>query len=515
MLCCGGNSTPDDVSVGGSTSKLPSDFKPGDKFAVMAGRWDIEKDPIGEGGFGTVHLCRPRGKTTSKQRALKAMRLKAPEEWEDFRNEVAIMRRLKRHHNIVHMIDAAQDKKFGYIVMQACTGGELFDRIASRSGGLSERDAAMAVVDVVRAIDHFHAKRVIHRDLKPENLLYKDSDPGSPLKVIDFGLAIIQEPGQKVDECCGTTSYMAPEVLTGAYSTEVDLWSLGVIVFFMLSGYLPFPGRSDEEKEEKILRGQYSMGGKAWTKVSKEAKDFITKLLAQVPSKRMTGHDALKHPWITNRANLSEMPLDAEVAAHLKHYAANHRFERAVRHSMATHLTSVDLHRLRTRFESLDTEGGGVLTTADLKKVMSESGNTDAEVAELMKKIDLDNDGEIDWKEFVAAMMCEHTLFNEENLEKVFKSIDTDGSGALCQKEIAGLLGDDSELAREILEDLKKERGEDPSNDVSEIRMTLDEFKALLSSQYRGKAALLSPRSRKRHTKRAPDGTRTPREQKV
>ena len=112
-------------------------------------------------------------------------------------------------------------------------------------------------------------------------------------------------------------------------------------------------------------------------------------------------------------------------------------------------------------------------------------------------------------------MMCEHTLFNEENLEKVFKSIDTDGSGALCQKEIAGLLGDDSELAREILEDLKKERGEDPSNDVSEIRMTLDEFKALLSSQYRGKAALLSPRSRKRHTKRAPDGTRTPREQKV
>ena len=69
--------------------------------------------------------------------------------------------------------------------------------------------------------------------------------------------------------------------------------------------------------------------------------------------------------------------------------------------------------------------------------------------------------------------------------------------------------------AREILEDLKKDRGEDPSNDVSEIRMTLDEFKALLSSQYRGKAALLSPRSRKRHTKRAPDGTRTPREQKV
>ena len=169
----------------------------------------------------------------------------------------------------------------------------------------------------------------------------------------------------------------------------------------------------------------------------------------------------------------------------------------------------------RSKLVPLDTEGGGVLTTADLKKVMSESGNTDAEVAELMKKIDLDNDGEIDWKEFVAAMMCEHTLFNEENLEKVFKSIDTDGSGALCQKEIAGLLGDDSELAREILEDLKMERGEDPSNDVSEIRMTLDEFKALLSSQYRGKAALLSPRSRKRHTKRAPDGTRTPREQKV
>lgn len=239
-----------------------------DKFQVMESRWEIGKDPIGEGGFGSVHLAKNR--KNGKTRALKAMRLKAPEEWQDFRNEILIMKRIKRHHNICHIVDSAEDKKFGYIVMQACSGGELFDRITQK--GLTEREAALAVVDVLSAVRFIHGKRIIHRDLKPENLLYKDKDPGAPLKVIDFGLAVLVEPRHLVDECCGTTSYMAPEVLTGPYDVQCDLWSVGVIVYFMLCGYLPFMGRSDEEKESKILRGQYSFKGNAWSCVSEEVR---------------------------------------------------------------------------------------------------------------------------------------------------------------------------------------------------------------------------------------------------
>ena len=243
-----------------------------DKFKCLESRWDINKEPIGEGGFGSVHLARNR--KTGKTRALKAMRLKAPEEWQDFHNEILIMKRIKRHHNICHILDSAEDKKFGYIVMQACSGGELFDCITQK--GLSEREAALAVVDVLSAVRYIHAKRIIHRDLKPENLLYKDKDPGAPLKVIDFGLAVLVEPKHLVDECCGTTSYMAPEVLTGPYDVQCDLWSVGVIVYFMLCGYLPFMGRNDEEKESKILRGAYSFKGNSWNHVSSEARAAAT-----------------------------------------------------------------------------------------------------------------------------------------------------------------------------------------------------------------------------------------------
>ena len=196
------------------------------KFAKIEARgWKVHPDAIGEGGFGAVHLCTHLA--SNKQRACKAMRLPTPLDREDFRHEVMVLKKCGKHHNICHIIDVAEDQRFGYLVMQSCTGGELFDRIAARN--CTEKDSAMAVMDVLSALNFLHSKRIIHRDLKPENLLYKDKAPGSPLKLIDFGLAIHVAPNQRETEVCGTTSYMAPEVLKGSYSMEADIWSLGAI----------------------------------------------------------------------------------------------------------------------------------------------------------------------------------------------------------------------------------------------------------------------------------------------
>ena len=265
-------------------SEVTEDSK---EFKVLEARWKIEKEPIGEGGFGTVHLC--RNLKSGKQRACKAMRLPTQLDREDFRHEVAILKQIKIHHNICHIVDHAEDARFGYLVMQSCTGGELFDRIAGRK--CTEKDAAMAVLDVLNALDFIHARRIIHRDLKPENLLYKDKAPGAPLKLIDFGLAFKLSPGEMAAEVCGTTSYMSPEVLKGGYAMECDVWSLGVITYFMLSGTLPFPGKNDEEKETRIMHGRYPMEGRRWEAVSDEAKDFVKQLLCE-PKKRLTGQKA-------------------------------------------------------------------------------------------------------------------------------------------------------------------------------------------------------------------------------
>jgi len=488
MFCCG---------AGGGDS--PIDESEESKFRVLEARWMVEKEAIGEGGFGTVHLCQDK---SGKQRACKAMRLPGALDREDFRHEVAILKQIKTHRNICHVVDSAEDARYGYLVMQSCTGGELFDRIAARK--CTEKDAAMAVLDVLSALDFIHTKRILHRDLKPENLLYKDKAPGAPLKLIDFGLAIRLAPSEKATEVCGTTSYMAPEVLKGEYAMECDVWSLGVILFFMLSGTLPFPGKNDDEKEERILKGGFSTEGRHWKDVSQDGIDFVKQLLNATPKKRLSTKAAKKHRWVTNRAELSDRALGEEVASSLKRYADAHRFEKAIRHQMATTLTTKELHRLRNVFEKLDTEGTGSVSIDKLKEVM-QSDAADAKVAEMFRQMDLstfdlDGDGQIDWQEFVAGAMDDHDVYNEDNLDRVFAKLDADNSGTLCQREIAKLLGEDHEFSREVLEQVKNNR-KDESN-FAELEMTLPDFKALMKKSAGAAGTSAKTRGRRERPKR-------------
>ena len=269
------------------------------KFAKIEARgWKVDTAAIiGEGTFGAVQLCTQV--STGRRRVCKVVRLPTSHDREDFHRETAMHQRCGQHKNICSIIDVAEDVRFGYIVMQSCTGGELFDRIAERN--FDEREAAVAVVDVLSALNFLHSKRIVHRDVKPENLLYEHERAGAPLKLIDFGFAVQLEMGQRATEMCGTSAYIAPEVLRGDYSVECDVWSLGVITYVMLSGRLPFNGRTDEEKEARILRHTGSVffsEARGWGSISEEAKDFIRKLLLPEERERMTGRQALQHPWI-------------------------------------------------------------------------------------------------------------------------------------------------------------------------------------------------------------------------
>jgi len=321
------------------------------------------------------------------------------------------------------------------------------------------------------------------------------------LKLIDFGLAVFLPSNKgKLTEVCGTTSYMAPEVLKGSYALECDLWALGVITYFMLSGKLPFPGRTDDEKEACIMgsaRNGISMPPRSWSEISSDAVNFIKSLLDSSVSKRLTGKQALEHPWITNRATLSDAPLSEEVANSLKKYADAHRFEKAIRYQMATHMTSAELHRLRNVFERLDTDGTGHVSIGALMETLKKDA-ADAKTAETLGKIDLanfdlDGDGQIDWQEFVAGAMTEHHYHNGDMLEKVFKDADVNGDGTLCANEIAKTLGGDEVLSREMLEEIAKER---PGSTPGEVTLTMSEFKALMTKNMPPAAASAKPRRR-------------------
>ena len=144
-----------------------------------------------------------------------------------------------------------------------------------------------------KAINHCHAQNVIHRDIKPENIMI--TDQGS-VRLIDFGLSKASRT-QKLTEMAGTPYYMAPEVLKGSYMAEADIWSLGVLLYCLVSGYLPFQGGSAKEVFSKIKAADFHFDHQEFETISKECKDLITKLLEKDPKKRLTGINALAHPW--------------------------------------------------------------------------------------------------------------------------------------------------------------------------------------------------------------------------
>ncbi|MCH96109.1 calcium-dependent protein kinase 17-like [Trifolium medium] len=149
------------------------------------------------------------------------------------------MHHLTGQANIVELKGAYEDKQSVHLVMELCGGGELFDRIIAK-GLYTERAAASLLRTIVQIIHTLHSMGVIHRDLKPENFLLLNKDENAPLKVTDFGLSVFFKEGEMFKDIVGSAYYIAPEVLKRRYGQEVDIWSIGVMLYILLSGVPPF-----------------------------------------------------------------------------------------------------------------------------------------------------------------------------------------------------------------------------------------------------------------------------------
>jgi serine/threonine protein kinase len=213
-------------------------------------------------------------------------------------SEINIMKSLK-HPHIVRLLDVYETDDKLCLIMELVTGGELFDKIVER-GSYSERDASLLMVAMFHAVKYLHSKGIAHRDLKPENILYESDAPTAPVKISDFGLSKVVEKKKMMQTCCGTPGYVAPEVLRYAgYGPEVDIWSLGVLLYVLLCGFPPFYDENDAELFAQIQTGKFEFISPYWDTISKEAKDLITKLLCVDPKKRLTAEQALTHPWFS------------------------------------------------------------------------------------------------------------------------------------------------------------------------------------------------------------------------
>jgi len=166
------------------------------------------------------------------------------------------------HPNIIKLYEVYEDSRYVYLIMEECTGGELFDRIYDRitkKNLYTEKEAAAIFKQYMSAVCHCHSQQICHRDLKPENLLFLNNSPDSPLKVIDFGLSkIYTSDNHRMSTKVGTAYYVSPEVLEGNYDEKCDIWSSGVILYILLTGEPPFNGPNDNEIYRRISKKKFS-----------------------------------------------------------------------------------------------------------------------------------------------------------------------------------------------------------------------------------------------------------------
>ncbi|XP_034923344.1 calcium-dependent protein kinase 34 [Populus alba] len=432
---------------------------------------------LGRGQFGITHLC--TNKVTGEQFACKTIakrKLVNKEDVEDVRREVQIMHHLTGQPNIVELKGAYEDKHSVHLVMELCAGGELFDRIIAK-GHYTERAAASLLRTIVQIIHTCHSMGVIHRDLKPENFLLLNKQENSPLKATDFGLSVFYKSGEVFKDIVGSAYYIAPEVLKRRYGPEADVWSVGVMLFILLSGVPPFWAESEHGIFNAILRGHIDFTSDPWPSISPQAKDLVRKMLTSDPKQRMTAIQVLGHPWIKEDGEAPDTPLDNAVLSRLKQFKAMNNFKKVALRVIAGCLSEEEIMGLKEMFKGMDTDNSGTITLEELKQGLAKQGTklSEYEAKQLMEAADADGNGIIDYDEFITATMHMNRMDREEHLYTAFQHFDKDNSGYITTEELEQALRDfgmhDGRDIKEIISEV------DADNDG---RINYDEFVAMM-----------------------------------
>lgn len=246
---------------------------------------------IGKGNFAKVKLAKHI--PTGKEVAIKIIDKTQlnPGSLQKLFREVRIMKTLD-HPNIVKLYQVIETEKTLYLVMEYASGGEVFDYLVLH-GRMKEKEARAKFRQIVSAVQYCHQKKIIHRDLKAENLLL---DSEMNIKIADFGFSNEFVPGNKLDTFCGSPPYAAPELFQGKKydGPEVDVWSLGVILYTLVSGSLPFDGSTLRELRERVLRGKYRIP----FYMSTDCENLLKKFLVLNPSRRASLEVIMKDKWM-------------------------------------------------------------------------------------------------------------------------------------------------------------------------------------------------------------------------
>ncbi|KAL7479653.1 hypothetical protein ACHAW6_005369 [Cyclotella cf. meneghiniana] len=413
----------------------------------------------------------------SEEYALKCIQLRLVQKiyLDELRNEIEVLRSLD-HPNIVKAYEVYETPRNIYVLMEYCSGGDLYSR-----SPYTESAAASLMAQLASAIAHMHKHNVVHRDLKCENIMFESKeDPMARIKVLDFGLSKKFLPGMSkvMTEGVGTLYTMAPQVFQGTYSSKADCWSMGVIAYILLSQKKPFASKTRAQTKAKIMKCQYNFDAEEWKSISAVAKDFVSSLIVFEPTDRLSAKQAVEHSWLKNNAaenteTSAEFKRQNSLMKHVHDrilgYGSMSELRRIASVVVAHKSSTAEIIDIRKAFENFDKEKDGVISIDEFKAAFSQFNYTEEEMNNMFSYLvshffslllvkcypctylfatlrlhalqDVNGCNEITYTEFIAATLDLHGRVEEKRLAEAFDLMDDDDSGYISKEDLIKLLG--------------------------------------------------------------------------
>ena len=355
------------------------------------------------------------------------------------------------HANIAKIYEVYESQKSVFIVTELCAGGELFTHLKT-VGKFNEIETIYMVSQILRAVNYLHNLGVCHGDIKLENFVFMRSKAGifnNPIKLIDFGFSTRQD--QSLSSVFGSPLYTSPETMEGKSTLKSDIWSVGVIVYMLLSGSAPFGGKTFSEVKTCIEKTCIADVIKNIKNLSIIGQNFLRECLQPDLSKRISAKDALAHPWISSSmvSRYSKIPKEAIVDCleSMVEYSSLGPLRRACIGLVAMHGPPIEnLGLYEGIFNLIDSNSDGYIQISeldDMLKLYSINGNPN-----IFSAIDVRGDGRINFSEFLAATQVYRVLQAKELsstyralIESVFRKLDEDNSGFISEKNLNNLFG--------------------------------------------------------------------------
>ena len=444
--------------------------------------YSVER-PLFESNTGSIWLA--KHKLTQTLRTMKIINKKIVNEDSEMMilHQINVLKKID-HPNIVKIFEFYNEKDKLYIVQEHGQGGQLMAYIIDNSP-LDEFNSAYIVFQILCAIYYGHNSNIFHLDLKPDNIIidYISNNGLVHIKIMDFGSTqIVEKEITKKSENIPLSSlyFTSPEGLDSQFSNKSDLWSVGIILYLLLSARVPFMGDQEDIIKEDIQSGVYDIREYPWDKISKEAKDLIKKLLDLDPESRITPKGALSHCWF-EKLKLKEntILIDDNVIQLQLENLQNYGYKMSLQDAVLSFLVHNSLHLVQMRdscqmFYLFDINNDGVITHDEIYdtlikviKLNEEESNKLAE--EIMDRVDIKKVGYIEFEQFIKASVDKDKLLGEDILRYAFHYFDKDKSGNITAEELKlAFFGDrgSSKDDQEMIENMMKEVDEDGNGEI-------------------------------------------------